>query len=129
MEFNPKPVQSNNAPAPIGPYEQAIAAGPFLFCSGQIALDAQSGEFQGGDVVAQTRKVMENLSAVLSAGGARLDTVVKTTIYLRSMDDFPKVNQIYGEFFQNQAPARATVEVARLPKDALVEIDAIALIL
>lgn len=117
-----------NAPKPIGPYSQAIRAGGLLFCSGQIPLDPETGDLVGsGDVVAQARQVLTNLSAVLEAGGSNLGSVVKTTIFLKSMGDFPKVNAIYEEFFKAPAPARSTVEVARLPKDVLVEIEAIAI--
>jgi len=121
-------IATNDAPGAIGPYSQAIRAGDLVFCSGQIALDPRTGEVVGaGDVAAQTRQVMDNLAAVLAAAGSGLDAVVKTTIYLADMGDFPTVNQVYGERFPDEPPARATVEVARLPKDVLVEIDAIAL--
>src|SRR3954466_13530895 len=115
------PVLTPNAPKPIGPYSQAIKAGGFLFCSGQVALDPQTGQMRGTDVETQARQVMENVKAVLEAGGASFDSVVKTTIFLKSMNDFPKVNEIYGTYFKGTPPARSTVEVARLPKDALVE--------
>jgi 2-iminobutanoate/2-iminopropanoate deaminase len=122
-------VLSKQAPAPIGPYSQAIRAGEWLFCSGQIPLDPASGQVVGGaDVVAQAKQVLENLGAVLKAGGASYADVVKTTIFLRSMGDFPKVNEVYGTYFTGVAPARSTVEVARLPKDVLVEVEAVALI-
>jgi 2-iminobutanoate/2-iminopropanoate deaminase len=121
-------VATKNAPAAIGPYSQAIRAGELVFCSGQIALDPNTGEVVGaGDVAAQTRQVMDNLSAVLAEAGCGFEAVVKTTIYLANMGDFPAVNQVYGERFPDSPPARATVEVSRLPKDVLVEIDAIAL--
>jgi 2-iminobutanoate/2-iminopropanoate deaminase len=124
-----EPVLSKNAPAPIGPYSQAIRSGHMLFCSGQVALDAASGQVVGPtDVEVQTRKVMENLGAVLQAGGASFDEVVKTTIFLKSMGDFPKVNEIYGSYFKGTPPARSTVEVSRLPKDVLVEVEAIAVL-
>jgi 2-iminobutanoate/2-iminopropanoate deaminase len=121
-------VLSKNAPQPIGPYSQAIRSGHLLFCSGQIALDAVSGLVSSQDIEGQTRKVMENLGAVLQAGGASFDEVVKTTIFLKSMNDFPKVNEIYGSFFKGTPPARSTVEVSRLPKDVLVEVEAIAVL-
>jgi 2-iminobutanoate/2-iminopropanoate deaminase len=123
-----KDVLTAQAPAPIGPYSQAIKAGGFLFCSGQVALDPASGQVVGpGDVEAQTHQVMKNIAAVLAAAGLGFDHVVKTTIFLKSMGDFPKVNEIYGKHFYNPAPARSTVEVARLPKDVLVEIEVTAL--
>lgn len=122
-------IATESAPAAIGPYSQAIRAGDLLFCSGQVALDPRTGEIVGpGDVAAQTRRVLDNLGAVLAAGGARWDTVVKTTIYLADMNDFATVNAIYAERFAEAPPARATVEVSRLPKDVRVEIDAIALV-
>lgn len=122
-----KVILTEGAPKPIGPYNQAIRAGGFLFCSGQIALDPVSGAVVGeGDVEAQTRQVMKNAGAVLSAAGLNFDHVVKTTIFLKSMGDFPKVNEIYGSHFKGVAPARSTVEVSRLPKDVLVEVEMIA---
>lgn len=124
-------VFSEEAPKPIGPYSQAVAVpsgSGLLFCSGQIALDAKTGQVAATDVEGQTRKVMENIGAVLQAGGSSFDRVVKTTIFLTSMDDFPKVNAIYGSFFGARPPARSTVEVSRLPKDVLVEIEVVALI-
>jgi 2-iminobutanoate/2-iminopropanoate deaminase len=130
MSINKKEaVLSKNAPQPIGPYSQAIRSGNLLFCSGQIALDPATGQVVAPtDVEAQTRKLMENLGAVLQAGGASFDEVVKTTIFLKSMGDFPKVNEIYGSFFKGTPPARSTVEVSRLPKDVLVEVEAIAVL-
>jgi 2-iminobutanoate/2-iminopropanoate deaminase len=122
-------VFTDKAPRAIGPYSQAVRAGAFLFCSGQIALHPDSGEIVGGDdVAAQTRQVLDNLEAVLAAGGASFATVVKTTIYLSDMDDFAVVNQVYGERAGSEPPARATVEVSRLPRDVKVEIDVIALV-
>lgn len=120
-----KVVSSEKAPKAIGPYSQAIASGKFVFCSGQIAMDA-GGKMAEGDVKAQTKKVLENLRAVLEASGSSLEKVVKTTVYLKDMNDFPAMNEAYAEFFREDPPARATVQVARLPKDALVEIDAVA---
>ncbi len=121
-----KEILTKEAPAPIGPYSQAIDAGSFVFCSGQIPLDPNTGEIIGaGDVEAQTRQVMKNITAVLKQAGADFNKVVKTTIFLKNMGDFPKVNSIYGEFFEAPYPARSTVEVARLPKDVLVEIEVI----
>ncbi|HEY7956946.1 MAG TPA: RidA family protein [Polyangia bacterium] len=124
-------VHSDQAPKAIGPYSQAILAGPgkLLFCSGQIPLDPKTGELVGAsDVRAQARQVMANLGAVLEAGGASFASVVKTTIYLADLADFGAVNEIYGGFFQEAPPARATVQVAGLPKGSLVEIDAVALV-
>jgi 2-iminobutanoate/2-iminopropanoate deaminase len=121
-------VLTRNAPQPIGPYSQAIEANGMLFCSGQIALDPVTGAVAATDVVGQTKQVLENLKAVLVAGGSSLDQVVKTTIFLKSMNDFPKVNEVYGTYFTGTPPARSTIEVARLPKDVLVEIEAIALV-
>ncbi len=120
-------VHSDDAPKAIGPYSQAVRSGTLLFCSGQIPLDPKSGEMVGAsDVKVQTRQVMENLKAVLAAGGASFASVVKTTIYLKDLGDFGAVNEIYGSYFAAAPPARATVQVAGLPRGALVEIDAIA---
>jgi 2-iminobutanoate/2-iminopropanoate deaminase len=124
-------IQTADAPAPVGPYNQAIAAsGTLLFLSGQIALDPATGTIVGpGDVAAQTRQVLKNLDAVLKAGGAEATNVVRTTVFLKDMNDFATVNAIYAEYFaEDTAPARACVEVARLPKDVLVEIDCIAVV-
>jgi 2-iminobutanoate/2-iminopropanoate deaminase len=121
----PQAVSTQAAPAAIGPYSQAIQAGDFLFVSGQIPLDPATGAVVAGDVRAQTRRVLENLSAVVAAGGTSLDRVVKTTVYLVDMNDFPAMNEVYATFFSAPAPARATVQVGRLPKDVRVEIDAI----
>src|SRR5262249_40758259 len=122
-------VHSDDAPKAIGPYSQAVKSGNLLFCSGQIPLDPKSGEMVGAsDVRAQTRQVMENLKAVLAAGGGSFATVMKTTIYLKDLGDFGAVNEIYGSYFQAAPPARATVQVAGLPRGALVEIDAIAVV-
>ncbi|HEY1553926.1 MAG TPA: Rid family detoxifying hydrolase [Kofleriaceae bacterium] len=127
-------VRTAAAPAAIGPYSQAVAvplagAGQrMIFCSGQIALDPTTGSLVDGDVAAQTRRVLDNLTAVLAATGASLAHVVKTTIYLASMDDFAAVNAVYGERFTSEPPARATVQAAKLPRNALVEIDAIAIV-
>ncbi len=122
-------ISSTGAPKAIGPYSQAVAApaGRLLFCSGQIPLDPQTGEMVGaGDVRAQTERVLQNLGAVLTAGGASFASVVKTTIYLTDLQDFGAVNEVYARFFTDDPPARATVQVAGLPKGALVEIDAVA---
>jgi 2-iminobutanoate/2-iminopropanoate deaminase len=122
-----KPVHSPYAPKAIGPYSQAIVAGGWVFCSGQIPLDPKSGDMVGaGDVRLQAQQVMRNLGAVLEAAGATFADVVKTTIYLADLGDFGAVNEVYGAFFAAEPPARATVQVAGLPRGALVEIDAVA---
>ncbi len=121
-------VSTPRAPAAIGPYSQAVTAGGFVFCSGQVALDPTTQTFAGGTVEEQTRRVLENLGQVLEAAGSGLERVVKTTVFVADMNDFTKVNEVYAGFFDTAPPARATVEVARLPKDALVEIDCIALV-
>jgi 2-iminobutanoate/2-iminopropanoate deaminase len=115
-----------NAPAPIGPYNQAIRAGDFLFCSGQIPLDPATGELVPGDIAAQTHQVMKNVAAVLAAATATFANVVKTTIFLLDMNDFAAVNAVYGGYFADIAPARSTVAVAGLPKGARVEIEVLA---
>ncbi|HEY8141253.1 MAG TPA: RidA family protein [Kofleriaceae bacterium] len=121
-------VATEGAPQAIGPYSQAIRAGELVFCSGQIALDPASGELVGGgDVAAETRQVLANLGAVLKAAGVGPERVVKTTIFLVDIGDFAVVNRIYGEMFPEAPPARSTVEVRRLPRDARVEIEAIAI--
>ena len=119
-------ILTQNAPAPIGPYSQAIRAGDYLFCSGQVAIDPQTNLVSAIDVEGQTKQVMQNIEAVLKAGGADFQKIVKTTIFLKSMNDFPKVNEIYGSYFKENPPARSTVEVSRLPKDVLVEIEVTA---
>ncbi len=121
-------VATSNAPKAIGPYSQAIRASGLIFCSGQIPLDPVTNQLIQGDIAAQTERVLKNLSAVLWEAGSNLEKVVKTTVFLKSMDDFPAMNEVYGKFFVSKAPARSTVEVARLPKDVLVEIDAIAIL-
>jgi len=125
-----KIVNTTNAPAPIGPYNQAVQCkGWMLYTAGQIPLDAKSGEIIGDDIKTQTRKVLENLKAVIEAGGASLESVVKTTVFLKDMGDFADMNEVYGEFFTNNPPARSAVQVAKLPKDVKVEIEAIALVM
>jgi 2-iminobutanoate/2-iminopropanoate deaminase len=119
-------VSSDQAPPAIGPYSQAIRSGEFLFLSGQIPLDPATGHLVAGDVAAQTRQVLDNLRAVLAAAGVSLDHVVRTTVYLADLGDFTAMNEVYAGYFTSPAPARATVQVARLPRDARVEIDAIA---
>ena len=121
-------VKTDKAPKAIGPYSQGVIANGFVFCSGQIALDPASGELSTGSIEDQARLVLRNLGAVLAAAGSSFDRVVKTTIFLQDMNDFSKVNQVYAEFFKTPFPARATVQVARLPRDAGVEIEAIALV-
>ncbi len=122
-----KIVYTPNAPAPVGPYSQAVKAGGMLYCSGQIPLNPATGAIPEG-IEAQTRQVLENLKAVLTAGGTDFSNVVKTTVFLKDMNDFPAMNAIYAEAFTGATPARSTVQVARLPKDVLVEIDAIAFV-
>jgi 2-iminobutanoate/2-iminopropanoate deaminase len=125
-------VSTTHAPAAIGPYSQAVSVpvGParMVFCSGQIPLDPETGKMVEGDIAVQTRRALDNLGAVLTAAGAGFGDVVRTTIFLASMDDFATVNTVYGERFTAKAPARATVQAARLPRDARVEIDAIAVV-
>lgn len=120
-------IQTENAPRAIGPYSQAVVAGGFVFCSGQIPLDPQTGEFVAGGVAEQSEQVLRNLSAVLEAAGTSLGHVVKTTVFLADMNDFAAMNEVYGRYFTENPPARATIEAARLPRDARVEIEAIAL--
>jgi 2-iminobutanoate/2-iminopropanoate deaminase len=123
-------IHTENAPKAIGPYSQAIragAAGELIFCAGQIPLDPVTMKIVEGDIVAQTRRVLTNLSSVLEAAGSSLSRVVKTTVFLANLDDFKSMNEVYAEFFSAQPPARSTVQVARLPAGALVEIEAIAL--
>jgi 2-iminobutanoate/2-iminopropanoate deaminase len=119
-------VLTDRGPKPIGPYSQAIKANGFVFVSGQIALDPKTGEFVGTDVRQQTERVLENLKAILEASGAPLNHVVKTTVYLKDMNEFTAMNEVYARYFTAAPPARSTVQAARLPKDALVEIDAVA---
>ena len=121
-------VHTENAPAAIGPYSQAVVAGNFLFTAGQIALDPATGQIVQGDVSAQTERVMSNLAAVLENAGASWSDVVKTTVYLQDMADFPRVNEVYGRVMGDARPARSTVQVAGLPRGVLVEIDVIAIV-
>ncbi|GAA8181500.1 RidA family protein [Helicobacter pylori] len=120
-------IHSTLAPKAIGPYSQAIATNDLVFVSGQLGIDASTGEFKGADIHSQTTQSMENIKAVLKEAGLGMDSVVKTTILLKSLDDFAVVNEIYGSYFTEPYPARATFQVAKLPKDALVEIEAIAI--
>ena len=120
-------VSTDKAPGAIGPYSQAVKAGGMVFCSGQIPIDPETGEFVSNIVSEQTEQVLKNLSEVLSAAGTSLDNVVKTTVFLADMNDFVEMNEVYGRFFSDNKPARATVQAARLPRDARVEIECIAL--
>jgi 2-iminobutanoate/2-iminopropanoate deaminase len=119
-------VLTDKGPKPIGPYSQAVKSSGFLFASGQVALDPRSNEFVSGDIRQQTERVMENIKGILEAGGVHLNHVVKTTVFLRDINDFAAMNEVYGKYFTAAPPARSTIEVARLPKDALVEIEVIA---
>jgi len=121
-----KIISTNEAPAAIGPYSQAVRSGRFLFCSGQIPLDPKSGQIVPGDIAAQTRRVLDNIAAVLRAESLIFDNVVKTTIFLTNLGDFQTVNEIYGSYFKQNPPARSTVQVSALPKNANVEIEVIA---
>jgi 2-iminobutanoate/2-iminopropanoate deaminase len=120
------PVSTPAAPKAIGPYSQAVRAGSLLFVSGQIPIDPATGEVVNGDIATQTRRVFQNLAAILEAAGASFDDVVRTTVYVADMNDFAAMNEVYGTYFTSPAPARATVQAARLPKDARIEIDVIA---
>lgn len=120
-------ISTEKAPGAIGPYSQAIKAGGMVFCSGQIPIDPATGEFVSDDVAEQTEQVFKNLIAVLEAAGSGLENVVKTTVFLADMNDFGAMNEVYGRYFTSNKPARATVQAARLPKDARVEIECIAL--
>ncbi len=121
-----KTIHTSAAPAAIGPYSQAVVAGGFAFCSGQIAMDPSTGDLIEGDVQAQTEQVLSNLTAVLKAAGTGLQHVVKCTVFLQDMNDFAAMNEVYARYFDATRPARAAVQVARLPRDVRVEIDAIA---
>jgi 2-iminobutanoate/2-iminopropanoate deaminase len=123
---SPKQIQTESAPAAIGPYSQAIVANGFLFTAGQIALDPASGQIVGADVVAQAERVFDNLEAILQAAGASWNDVVKTTVFLQDMNDFPRVNEVYARALGSARPARSTVAVSALPRGVLVEIEAIA---
>jgi 2-iminobutanoate/2-iminopropanoate deaminase len=122
-----KIISTNEAPGAIGPYSQAVRNASFLFCSGQIPLDPKSGQIVPGDIAAQTRRVLDNIAAILKAEGLSFDHVVKTTIFLTNLGDFQTVNEIYGSYFKQDPPARSTVQVAALPKGANVEIEVIAM--
>ena len=121
-------ISTENAPGAIGPYSQAVKVGGMVFCSGQIPIDVATGEFVSNDIAEQTHQVLKNLSAVLEAAGGGLNNVVKTTVFLADMNDFTAMNEVYAEYFSDNKPARATVQAARLPRDARVEIDCIAVV-
>ena len=123
-----KRILTDRAPAPIGPYSQAILAGTFVFTAGQIALDPATNNLVEGDIKIQTEQVLKNVEAILKAAGASMKNVVKTTVFLKDMKEFAQMNEVYAKFFSESAPARSTVEVARLPKDVKVEIEAIAVV-
>lgn len=120
-------ISTGKGPKAIGPYSQAIRANGFVFISGQVAFDPATGQVVEGDVAKQTARVLENLKAILEAAGSALEKAVRTTVFLKDMNDFAKMNEVYGRYFPHQPPARSTVEVARLPRDVRVEIDLIAL--
>jgi 2-iminobutanoate/2-iminopropanoate deaminase len=120
-------ISTKDAPKAIGPYSQAIKANGFIFCSGQIAIDPATQQVITGDIAAQTDRVLRNLSEILEAAGSGLGKVVRSTVFLKNMAEFTSMNEVYGKYFSSSPPARSTVEVARLPKDVLVEIDVIAL--
>ncbi len=119
-------IRTDAAPAAIGPYSQAIAEGPLVFTSGQLPMDPATGELRNSDIASAARRVLSNLRAVLVAGGADMNTVIKTTVFMKDMRDFQAFNQVYAEFFKEPFPARSCVQVAALPKEALVEIEAVA---
>ncbi len=121
------PVSTTEAPRAIGPYSQGVKAGGFVFVSGQVAIDPVTNQLMEGDIRAQTERVLKNVAAILEAAGSSLDQVVKTTVFLKNMEDFVPMNEVYATFFGSEPPARATVEASKLPKDMLVEIEAIAL--
>ncbi len=121
-------IQTADAPAAIGPYSQAVKVNGLVFASGQIPIDPQTGQFVPGGIAEQTEQVIKNLSAVLEAAGSGLSSVIKTTVFLADMQEFTAMNEVYGKFFELEPPARATVEASRLPRDAKVEIEAIALV-
>ena len=122
-------IQTKSAPAAIGPYSQAIKANGFVFVSGQIPIDPETGEFVSGGIVEQTQRVLKNLRAVLEASGSGLNQVVKTTVFLSDMKEFSAMNEVYASFFSGAPPARSTVAAAGLPRDAMVEIEAVALVI
>lgn len=121
-------VRTEQAPQAIGPYSQAVVGGGFVYVAGQLALDPRTGQLVPGDVRIQTKRVMENIKAILEGAGSSLDRVVKTTVFLRDLNDFGAMNEIYGSYFQEDPPARSTFQVAKLPRDGAVEIEAVALV-
>lgn len=121
-------VLTDRGPKPIGPYSQAIKVNGLLFVSGQVAIDPKTNEFVGGDIRQQTERVLENMKGVVEAAGSKLSHVIKTTVFLKNIGDFAAMNEVYGRYFASAPPARSTVEVARLPKEALVEIEVIAVV-
>ena len=123
-----EPIKTTHAPAALGPYSQAIKAGGFVYVSGQVAIDPETGEFVTGGIAEQTDRVLKNVAAVLEAAGSSLALVLKTTVFLADMDEFGAMNEVYAKFFTDAPPARATVQAARLPRDARVEIEAVALV-
>ena len=123
-----EPVKTTDAPAALGPYSQAIKAGGFVYVSGQVPIDPATGEFVAGGIAEQTDRVLKNVAAVLEAAGSSLNQVVKTTVFLADMNEFSAMNEVYAKFFTEAPPARATVQAARLPRDARVEIEAVALV-
>ncbi|MCC7298954.1 MAG: RidA family protein [Bacteroidia bacterium] len=126
--MNQEIIYTKNAPEPIGPYSQAVKAGNLIFFSGQIAINPASNQMLEGGVVEQSKQVMKNIEALLTAANCNFSNIVKTSIFLKDMNDFPKVNEVYGSYFKSNFPARETVEVSRLPKDALVEISVTVLL-
>lgn len=127
-QMTKKIINTKSAPQAIGPYSQAVLADQWLFISGQIPIDPASGQLVTGDIVKETERVLENIKGIIESAGGNLGDVVKTTVYLKNMADFPQVNEVYARYFTEDYPARATVEVSRLPKDVRIEMDAIALI-
>lgn len=121
-----KIINTDKAPSALGPYSQAVKAGDFIYVSGQIPIDPSTGEFAGNDIKTQTKQSLENIKAILESAGVTLENVVKTNVFLSDMNNFTPMNEVYGTYFKTECPARAAVEVARLPKDAMVEIEAIA---
>ena len=121
-------IATNNAPKAIGPYSQGVVAGDFLFVSGQIPIDPKTNQIIEGDIALQTKQVMENIKGILESGGASMNNVVKATLYIKDMDEYGRINEVYSAYLGNVQPARSTVEVKRLPKDVRIEIDVIALV-
>ena len=128
MEHEKQIIKTDSAPKAIGPYSAGVRIGDFVYTAGQLGLDPQTGEFVAGGVEAETEQALKNISAILTAAGTSLEKVVKTTVFLRDMEDFPRMNQVYGKFFITNPPARSTVQVAALPKNGAVEIEAIAVV-